>query len=1120
MPIAEDGAPTGTVTVGPIEMADDPRVDGLGVGMQSGAGTSPVQQVITDPNFLGLDYRERMKVMNQLDPGFSRLEQGEQRKVVKSFGLHPSDVSGDQPEAESKSVAGYLGLLGTGINESLANFAGMPVDLMNAGLSALGLPMSKEPFGGSESIKGAIQPLLTEEAHTPTERVVKRVGEELGAALPMIGASLKMVKMGVDAPKLFQGIFHDISRVDPAQLARVETALATVAGAGAGVGRETVREIWPEGGPVADFFGELVGSFGATGTLALLRKVQDAPGAIMRFAGFRTEQEIKEEVSGKLDKLVDPERLEQGMEQATKLQEEIPGFQPTLGQTEGGPGVVSAERGFERKQGSKGVREFEERRQQNQSKVNTAVTEKAPEGASGDIAKGVRQGKAKQETLLDQGLSRAQAAQDVAAHRVDDLTAGVLQSTERQMQRADKRAHDRLESLKGTLTETQAGQIIRQEYKAELDAARKVKDELYEDIDPQGLVRVPVARLMEDVARLEKKFNPRVENSTRLPTELLERIKRLGVDHELQMRAEKALADLEAVGGKGKDQRGGFRLPLEQQGKGSTTETIGIPSNYPDWYKSLANEKVAGTENVLDRQTIEAALDTIRHGTPHGLHEKTVEFVRQAIRQDRGFRGSPWYDQGMSAYATEMTESFETITRLRSEILTQIREAAPQNRPLKKALTDLLESTERTIGQLDDRPALAAAFPDAATRFREASKNYAQVAQRLLSGQAEQLGRKDVTGRYRTVDEDAAERFLKNETSMNDFVQALGDRPQAVHALQEALKLDFWKSAGPAQSALIDGARPTINVKAAQNWVLQHQAALDKFSELRDEFKGALNLQKVADDLAKDYQAVAKNPTLRAKLVDPESFLKLDKAEQNMQRVKAVVERTKKQMDKDVASGFLGREADRVAKDVVTSRNPDQDVKAVLKSLRGDEAAIRGFQRAMWDASLQQFQSKATEMFTGSPILQARNMAEFLRKNQSWMTPLFGPERMTRLNAARDAMEMIERTGRMPAPGGSDTALNLESAAKDFGPMWSRVIGVAQGRMGKHWIWLQQISNRVSNHFAGLTETQRAALFEEAFFDPQVAQTLILAERGAGKQLIEKRLRLHLYNMNQLEDQE
>ena len=1111
MPIGEDGAPTGTVTVGPIELANDNGLDGQGDALNG--DPSLVKRTIVDPPFLGLDYDERMKVMDAIDPNFFRMEQGEKRKVVKSFGLHPSDVSGDQPEAEAKSTAQYIGLFGTGINESLANFVGMPVDLVNAGLSALGLPMSKEPFGGSENLKQTVmKPFLTEEANTPTERVVKRVGEEIGAALPFIGASLKMVKMGTDAPKLFRGIFQDITRVDPAQLARVEMGLATVSGLGAGVGREAVREIWPEGGPTADFFGELVGSFGATGTLSLIRKVKDAPDAVMRFMGFRTEQEIKDEVSGKLDKLVDPERLSKGMEQTTTLQEEIPGFQPTLGQTEGGPGAVSAERGFERKQGSKGVREFEERRQQNQAKVTTSVADKAPAGEPGDIAKGVRQGKERQETLLDAGMGRAQVQLDVANRRVNDLTAGVLQSTERQMARADKRANDRLEALKGTLTESQAGRIIRQEYQAELDAARKIKDELYGDIDPQGIVRLPIKGLKDDVARIEREFDPRVESGARVPTELLDRVKGLGVDHELHMRAEKAIADLEAVGGKGKDQRGGFRIPLEQQGKGSTAETVGIPSNYPDWYKSIANRKMAGTDNVLDRQTVEKALDTIRNGTPHGLHEAT--------KSDRSFRGSPWHDQSMGAYAGEQTESLDTIKRLRSEILTQIREAAPQNRPLKKRLTDLLEATERTLGQLDERPSLADAFPDASKRFRDASRNYAQTAQRLLSGQAEQLSRKDVYGRYRTVDEDAAERFMKNETSMNDFVEALGDRPQAVHALEQALKLDFWKSAGPAQSALIEGARPTINVKASQNWILQHQSALEKFPELREQFKSSMNLQKVADDLVKDYQAVAKNPEMRAKLVDPETYLKLDAAEQNMLRVKTVVERTKKQMDKDVASGFLGREADRVAADLVTSRNPDQDVKAVLKTLRGDETAIRGFQRAMWDASLRKFSSKATEMFTGSHILQAHNMAEFLRKNESWMTPLFGPERMTRLTAARDAMEMIERTGRMPAPGGSDTALNLESAAKDFGPMWSRVIGVAQGRMGKHWVWLQQISNRASAHFAGITETQRAALYEEAFFDPKVAQTLILAERGAGKQLIEKRLRLHLYNMNQLEDQE
>jgi hypothetical protein len=834
-----------------------------------------------------------------------------------------------------------------------------------------------------------------------------------------------------------------------------------------------------------------------------------------RFLGHRTDQEITEEVSGKLSSLVDQERLDAGMEQAAGIEKEIEGFNPTLGQTEGNPGIVAAERGFERKQGSGGVRKFEERRQENQSVVNKAVGEVAPDGNPSDVRGGVQRGQARQATLLDKGLNRAETMQAVAEKKVNTLTAQVLQDAEAKMTQADQRVVSRLNGLRGTLTDAQAGQIIREEYQAELNAARVTKDELYDQIDPMRVVRLPVKGLQDDVARLVSEFDPRVESAARIPDDLIQRIKGLGVDHELQMRAEKAMADLDAVGGKSKDQRGGFTIPLEQLGKGGTAEIVGVPSNYPYWYRSIANEKLAGTDNVLDRETIEKALDTIRTGRAHGLHQKTIDHVASAIKADSEFRGSPWHDDTMGAYAGEQTESLDTIKRLRSEILTQIRETAPQNRPLRMRLNKLLDATERTIGQLDDRAELAEAFPDATARFREANRNYAVMAQRLLSGKAEQLSRKDVYGRYRTIDEDAAEKFTKGETSMNDFVAALGDRPKAVAALRDSLKADFWKSAVPAESELITG-KPKVNIGAAANWIRSHKAALDQFPDLRDEFGSVASLQKTADQFAKDYAAVSKNPALAAKLADPQAFLQLDAAEQRLLKVKSTVERTRRQSDKDIASGFLGREVPRVAEDLVRSRNPDADIKGVLKRLRGDEVAIRGFTRAMWDASLSRFSSQATEMFTGTPILQARRMREFLDENKTWMTPLFGKERMTRLNAARDAMEMIERTGRVPAPGGSDTALNLESAAKDFGPMWGKVIGVAQGRMGKHWVWLSQVSNRISKHFATLTEGQRAALFEEAFFDPKVAQTLILAERGASESLIKARVRAHLLNMNHL----
>src|SRR3989304_3939192 len=50
-----------------------------------------------------------------------------------------------------------------GINEGLANMLGMPVDIVNAALSKLGVPVSEKPIAGSKFIKEEIFP----EAYKP-----------------------------------------------------------------------------------------------------------------------------------------------------------------------------------------------------------------------------------------------------------------------------------------------------------------------------------------------------------------------------------------------------------------------------------------------------------------------------------------------------------------------------------------------------------------------------------------------------------------------------------------------------------------------------------------------------------------------------------------------------------------------------------------------------------------------------------------------------------------------------------------------------------------------------------------------------------------------------------------
>jgi hypothetical protein len=142
-------------------------------------------------------------------------------------------------------------------------------------------------------------------------------------------------------------------------------------------------------------------------------------------------------------------------------------------------------------------------------------------------------------------------------------------------------------------------------------------------------------------------------------------------------------------------------------------------------------------------------------------------------------------------------------------------------------------------------------------------------------------------------------------------------------------------------------------------------------------------------------------------------------------------------------------------------------------------------------------------------------MREFLTENRDWMEPLFGKERMVRLDKASEAMEMLERTGRPVLPGGSDTSANLQTTLSDLGPFLSRLYAEQRGIVSIKWIVGERAARALGKHFQKVTNEQASALLHEAFFDPKVAHSLMLAAQDASAPLITKRLRSHLANMNQ-----
>lgn len=173
-------------------------------------------------------------------------------------------VPQDVPATSGPGWGDALGQFMSGTNEGLANILGFPVDMLNAGvglgmsginaIAGTDFQPSPQPFGGSESLRGLMAPAIMPESDDTSLQFTRRVGQEIGASLPV-----GLGTMGLAAR--------------PAQMLATEMGLAGAAGVGAGL----ANQVFPDN-DMADMVGSLVGlGAGAVGPNALRRLATPNP---------------------------------------------------------------------------------------------------------------------------------------------------------------------------------------------------------------------------------------------------------------------------------------------------------------------------------------------------------------------------------------------------------------------------------------------------------------------------------------------------------------------------------------------------------------------------------------------------------------------------------------------------------------------------------------------------------------------------------------------------------------------------------------------------------------------------------------------------------------------------
>ncbi len=182
------------------------------------------------------------------------------------------------PTEEARVQINSVGSFTQGLSKGLA-MVGIPSDLIFAAVKKAGVPLEGEAFFGQQHLRRLMT--LPEDQFEITNPFVERVGEEVGATLPIfaltMGTTIKagqsllrtVPKVGATAI-LRDNIMKDLAQLGPSKLAGMELLLATASGAGAA----TANAAFPDS-QTAEIIGQLVGAFGVSGSLAVLRSVRN-----------------------------------------------------------------------------------------------------------------------------------------------------------------------------------------------------------------------------------------------------------------------------------------------------------------------------------------------------------------------------------------------------------------------------------------------------------------------------------------------------------------------------------------------------------------------------------------------------------------------------------------------------------------------------------------------------------------------------------------------------------------------------------------------------------------------------------------------------------------------------
>jgi len=366
------------------------------------------------------------------------------------------------------------------------------------------------------------------------------------------------------------------------------------------------------------------------------------------------------------------------------------------------------------------------------------------------------------------------------------------------------------------------------------------------------------------------------------------------------------------------------------------------------------------------------------------------------------------------------------------------------------------------------------AISRAFSEWGEYLSKYREGAQRVSALRDSPVGAvasRSISGQPDIPDAEVVAQFFrpgaKGKDAIEQFEIALGGSKPARQALRDYALAEARKAAETGPRGL-------------ESWLRRHRDALSVYPDIADDLG---TLRKAQESLR-----IAKKRAdfLSAGATDPR---------------------------KSVMARYLSRDDARMAmNDILGSRNPVREMRQLVRKLRGDKDALEGARRAAFDLMMEGTPASGKGVISregGQPVIQAKALADFLRKNEQALRQLYpdNPEHIDRLKKISEALQATRTSGRgsrisTGPKGGQRSMIDVIVS--------SRLYSLGRGFISLPYLALERGSALVRTGYVKLKSEQVQELLDRALLDPELAKTLMMRADERNARIIGRRLRLHL----------